>query len=93
MADQPKRGPGPFHGPGPRRALVAVAVVGRGRAWPNDALPPAAVALALRIWGHLHGLVSLEIYGHLLTQTLDPDKLYREELAQLVGSLGLATHH
>jgi hypothetical protein len=139
MADQPKRGPGPFHGPGPRRALVAVAVVGRGRAWSNDDgrvciglaglaadawahagplyegsgfqwsdfdtglvdkvrsefpdLPPPAVALALRIWGHLHGLVSLEIYGHLLTQTLDPDKLYREELAQLVRSLGLATHH
>lgn len=52
-------------------------------------LPPAAVAAALRIWGHLHGLVSLEIYGHLLGQTVDPDKLYREEIAQMVRSLGL----
>ncbi|MFI0716307.1 TetR/AcrR family transcriptional regulator [Streptomyces inhibens] len=52
-------------------------------------LPPAAVALALRIWGHLHGLVSLEIYGHLLTQTPAPEKLYREELARLIRSLGL----
>ncbi|MEV1239243.1 TetR/AcrR family transcriptional regulator [Nonomuraea sp. NPDC050022] len=52
-------------------------------------LPPAGVALALRIWGHLHGLVSLEIYGHLRTQTISPDKLFQEELAQLVRSLGL----
>ncbi|MER6999400.1 TetR/AcrR family transcriptional regulator [Streptomyces sp. NPDC000410] len=52
-------------------------------------LPPAAVALALRIWSHLHGLVSLEIYGHLRTQALSPDKLFREELAQLVRSLGI----
>ncbi|MER7209503.1 TetR/AcrR family transcriptional regulator [Streptosporangium sp. NPDC000239] len=53
-------------------------------------LPPAGVALALRIWGHLHGLVSLEIYGHLHTQTINPDKLFQEELTQLVRSLGVA---
>ncbi|MFI9359557.1 TetR/AcrR family transcriptional regulator [Kitasatospora sp. NPDC053057] len=53
-------------------------------------LPPAGVALALRIWGHLHGLVALEIYGHLRAQTSAPDKLFRSELAQLVRSLGLA---
>lgn len=52
-------------------------------------LPPAAVALALRIWGHLHGLVSLEIYGHLRTQTMNPGKLFHEELTQLVRSLGI----
>ncbi|WP_249374432.1 TetR-like C-terminal domain-containing protein [Streptomyces avermitilis] len=52
-------------------------------------LPPAAVALALRIWSHLHGLISLEIYGHLQTQTLNPDKLFREELAQLIRSLSM----
>ncbi|NBE52205.1 TetR/AcrR family transcriptional regulator [Streptomyces boluensis] len=53
-------------------------------------LPPAAVALAMRIWSRLHGLVSLEIYGHLQTQTLSPEKLFREELAQLIRSLGIA---
>ncbi|MEU2872777.1 TetR/AcrR family transcriptional regulator [Streptomyces olivoreticuli] len=53
-------------------------------------LPPAGVALALRIWSHLHGLVSLEIYGHLQAQALSPEKLFREELAQLVRSLDLA---
>ncbi|MFE4515968.1 TetR/AcrR family transcriptional regulator [Kitasatospora sp. NPDC056783] len=53
------------------------------------ALPPAGVALALRVWGHLHGLVALEVYGHLRAQTLSPDKLFRAELTQLVRSLGL----
>ncbi|MFJ4187173.1 TetR/AcrR family transcriptional regulator [Kitasatospora sp. NPDC089509] len=52
-------------------------------------LPPAGVALALRIWGHLHGLVTLEIYGHLRAQTFAPDKLFQSELGQLVRLLGL----
>ncbi|MDC0766734.1 TetR/AcrR family transcriptional regulator [Streptomyces sp. HD] len=52
-------------------------------------LPPAAVALALRIWGHLHGLVSLEVYGHMHTQTTSPEKLFEEELAQLMQMLGV----
>ncbi|MET9677701.1 TetR/AcrR family transcriptional regulator [Streptomyces sp. NPDC006482] len=52
-------------------------------------LPPAAVALALRIWGHLHGLVALEVYGHLGRQTASPDKLFQEELVQLVRTLGV----
>ncbi|RPE37607.1 TetR family transcriptional regulator [Streptomyces sp. Ag109_O5-1] len=52
-------------------------------------LPPAAVALALRIWGHLHGLVSLEVYGHMHTQTTNPEKLFEEELVQLVQMLGV----
>src|SRR5260370_20185748 len=50
-------------------------------------LPPAAVALALRIRGHLHGLVSLEVYGHMRTMTLTPDKLFNEELNQLLRAL------
>ncbi|MFI8520232.1 TetR/AcrR family transcriptional regulator [Streptomyces sp. NPDC085481] len=52
-------------------------------------LPPAAVALALRIWGHLHGMVALEVYGHLARQTSSPDKLFQEELAQLTRTLGI----
>ncbi|MFG2288167.1 TetR/AcrR family transcriptional regulator [Streptomyces sp. NPDC048595] len=52
-------------------------------------LPPAAVALALRIWGRLHGLVSLEVYGHLRNQTTSPEKLFHEELTQLVRALGV----
>ncbi|MFJ7244078.1 TetR/AcrR family transcriptional regulator [Kitasatospora sp. NPDC098652] len=52
-------------------------------------LPPAGVALALRIWAHLHGLITLEVYGHLRAQTFAPDKLFRSELDQLVRSLNL----
>jgi AcrR family transcriptional regulator len=52
-------------------------------------LPPAGVALALRIWARMHGLVSLEIYGRLGTKTSDPGKLYRTEMRDLVRSLGL----
>lgn len=55
--------------------------------FPN--LPPAAVAIALRIWGHLHGLVSLEILGHLRSQTTHPAKLYHNEIRHLIRSLGL----
>ncbi|AXG79686.1 TetR/AcrR family transcriptional regulator [Streptomyces paludis] len=29
-----------------------------------DALPPAAASLFLSAWGHLHGLVTLEVFGH-----------------------------
>ncbi|GGU29788.1 TetR-like C-terminal domain-containing protein [Streptomyces violascens] len=53
-------------------------------------LPPAAIALALRIWGRLHGLVSLEVYGHMRNQTVSPDKLFHEELDQLVRTLGIS---
>ncbi|WP_242545613.1 TetR-like C-terminal domain-containing protein [Amycolatopsis sp. MtRt-6] len=52
-------------------------------------LPPAAVALGLRIRGHLHGLVSLKVLGHLRAQTTNPAKLYRNEIARLISSLGL----
>jgi Tetracyclin repressor-like, C-terminal domain len=52
-------------------------------------LPPAAVALALRLWGRLHGLVSLEIYGHLAGQTHHPGHLYLAEVRDLIRSLGL----
>jgi AcrR family transcriptional regulator len=50
-------------------------------------LPPAAVGLALRVWGRMHGLVALEVYGHLRGQTTDPAKLYEAELHDLVRSL------
>ncbi|OPG14785.1 TetR-like C-terminal domain-containing protein [Microbispora sp. GKU 823] len=52
-------------------------------------LPPAAVALALRVWGRMHGLVALEIYGHLRTLTNEPAAVYRDEMTDLIRSLGL----
>lgn len=52
-------------------------------------LPPAALALSLRVWGRMHGLVALEVYGLLGTQSRRPDKLYRAEMLDLLRSLGL----
>ncbi|GLY76986.1 TetR family transcriptional regulator [Actinoallomurus iriomotensis] len=52
-------------------------------------LPPAAVALTLRVWGRMHGLVALEIYGHLSGLIHDPGAVYRDEMHDLIASLGL----
>ncbi|MEV0150383.1 MULTISPECIES: TetR/AcrR family transcriptional regulator [unclassified Nonomuraea] len=52
-------------------------------------LPPAALALALRLWGRMHGLVALEVYGHLGPQAREPGDLYRAEMRDLIRSLGL----
>ncbi|MFB9630666.1 TetR/AcrR family transcriptional regulator [Nonomuraea helvata] len=52
-------------------------------------LPPDAVALTIRVWGRLHGLVALEIYGHLRTLTHEPAAIYRDEMIALIASLGL----
>jgi SAM-dependent methyltransferase len=54
-------------------------------------LPPLQANLAiLTLWGPLHGPVSLEIYGHLHTKTKRPEKLFQEELAQLMRNLGVS---
>jgi hypothetical protein len=52
-------------------------------------LPPAALALALRVWGRMHGLIALELYGHLAPQAHDPARLFSAEMLDLIRSLGL----
>ncbi|MGF6886088.1 AcrR family transcriptional regulator [Nocardia sp. GAS34] len=52
-------------------------------------LSPAMLAMALRMWGRLHGLVSLEILGHMRTLTTEPDKLYHSEVEEMIRGLGL----
>nr|WP_255293055.1 TetR-like C-terminal domain-containing protein [Streptomyces niveus] len=59
---------------------------------PFPHLPPAVVALTLRIWGHLHGLISLEVHGHLHARTTRLDKLYDDDVTQLLRSLNLERH-
>lgn len=51
---------------------------------------PAAAALALRVWGRMHGLVALEIDGHIHPVVGNPAALHRAEMRDLVRSLGLA---
>lgn len=53
-------------------------------------LPPAGIAVTLRVWGRMHGLIALEIYGHLRTLVHDPAAVYDDEMRDLVTSLGLA---
>jgi AcrR family transcriptional regulator len=52
-------------------------------------LPPAAIALTLRVWGRMHGLIALEIYRHLTQLSHDPGKLFHAEMLDLVRTLGL----
>ncbi|WP_020576413.1 TetR/AcrR family transcriptional regulator [Actinopolymorpha alba] len=53
-------------------------------------VPPAAAALALRVWGRMHGLVALEIDGHIHPVARNPAALHRAEMLDLIRSLGLA---
>ncbi|MFI9206096.1 hypothetical protein [Streptomyces sp. NPDC053048] len=47
------------------------------------------MALALRTWGRMHGLLALELYGRLSPVAHTPGALYRDEIRDLVRSLGL----
>lgn len=50
---------------------------------------PAVVALALRIWARIHGLVAFETYGHLGSRTHVVGKLYLADMHDLLRSLDL----
>jgi hypothetical protein len=49
-------------------------------------LPAEGVVLSLRIWGRIHGLVTLEVYGHLANLTLDPAKVFTADMEDLSTS-------
>ncbi len=53
-------------------------------------VPPAAAALALRVWGRMHGLVALEVDGHIHPVAGNPAALHRAEMLDMVRSLGLS---
>lgn len=48
-------------------------------------LPPAVLLRGVVFWSRLHGLLSLELDRHLVSMQLDPELLYRVELAELGG--------
>jgi AcrR family transcriptional regulator len=48
-------------------------------------LQPAILLRGVVFWSRLHGLVSLELDRHLASMQLDPELLYRAELAELGG--------
>jgi AcrR family transcriptional regulator len=48
-------------------------------------LPPGVLLRGVTFWSRLHGVVSLELDGHLASMQLNPELLYRAELAELGG--------
>lgn len=53
-------------------------------------LPPGAMQMFLSCWARLHGLVSLELFGHLAwIGEHDGNALFRAEMASLLEQLGL----
>lgn len=55
-------------------------------------LPAGAMQMFLSCWARLHGLVSLELFGHLSwlgEHKGEGDALFRAELASLLGQIGL----
>jgi AcrR family transcriptional regulator len=51
----------------------------------GEELAPATLLRGVVFWSRLHGLVSLELDHHLASMQLDPELLYRAELAELGG--------
>jgi AcrR family transcriptional regulator len=51
----------------------------------GDKLSPAVLLRGVAFWSRVHGLVSLELDRHLASMQLDPELLYRVELAELGG--------
>lgn len=53
-------------------------------------LPAGAVHQWLSGWARLHGLISLELFGHLAFTALPVEQLFRAELALLSEQMGIA---
>jgi AcrR family transcriptional regulator len=66
-------------GPPPPAPLAA-----QLRAWGGTDLPPAVLHRGLTCWSRLHGLVMLELDGHLTATGIDPALLYRAEVDALI---------
>lgn len=48
----------------------------------GSGLPPAALHRFVRWWGQLHGLITLEVFGHLHWLAQDAGKIYRATVLQ-----------
>ncbi|MGH3945561.1 MAG: TetR/AcrR family transcriptional regulator [Pseudonocardiaceae bacterium] len=54
---------------------------------PGSVLPPAALHRFIRWWGQLHGLITLEVFGHLDWLTQDAGNLYHTTVLQLADEI------
>ncbi len=50
-------------------------------------LPPAALHWFMRWWGQLHGLITLEVFGHLQWLAQDATRIYRATVLQLADEI------
>lgn len=53
----------------------------------HPGLPPEAPALSIRLWARIHGLVTLEIYGHLNNLTPRPAVVFAADMRALTTAL------
>lgn len=69
-------------------ALHAELVAAQQKFAPSGSeLPPAALHRFIRWWGQLHGLITLEVFGHLHWLTEDAGRIYRATLLQLADEI------
>jgi AcrR family transcriptional regulator len=54
---------------------------------PGSVLPPAALHRFVRCWGQLHGLITLEVFGHLHWLAPDAGRIYRATVLQLADEI------
>jgi AcrR family transcriptional regulator len=52
-------------------------------------LPPAAIGAAIGAWIQLFGMISFELFGHLVGSVDPADEFFEREIAVLAGRLGL----
>jgi AcrR family transcriptional regulator len=65
-------------------ALHAELVAAQQKFAPSGSLlPPAALHRVIRWWGQLHGLITLEVFGHLHWLAPDAGKIYQATVLQL----------
>ncbi len=55
-------------------------------------VPPEILYIVLIGWARLHGLVSLEVFGHVSPLLQDMDAIYEHEIKTLLTQVGYASH-
>jgi AcrR family transcriptional regulator len=54
----------------------------------DEALTPEAMAGCMFVWTHLHGAISLELFGHMPPPLLPVDALFDKQMLQVLEVLG-----
>jgi hypothetical protein len=53
-------------------------------------LPSVIVYIGVQGWTRIHGILMLELFGHLQTLVSDTNKLYQHEIRLLLAGIGLS---